>query len=43
VTSVTTLEAGRFATAAAALKCREGIGWSAIPDRAGVDRFASTF
>ena len=37
------LEAARFATAAAALKCRNGIGWSAIPDRAAVDRFVPTF
>ena len=29
----------RFATAAAALKCRNGSGWEAVPDRAAVDEF----
>lgn len=29
----------RFATAAAALKCRNGSGWKAAPDRAAVDEF----
>ena len=33
------LGAARFATAAAALKCRDGIGWEAVPDRAAVDDF----
>ena len=30
------LDAARFASAAAALKCRNGTGWAASPDRAAV-------
>lgn len=33
------IDAARFATAAAALKCRNGSGWDAAPDRAAVDDF----
>ncbi|MEO6407404.1 MAG: PfkB family carbohydrate kinase [Burkholderiaceae bacterium] len=33
------IAAGRIATAAAALKCRNGSGWEAVPDRAAVDEF----
>ncbi len=33
------LDAARFATVAAALKCRGGIGWGAVPARASVDNF----
>jgi sulfofructose kinase len=32
----TVLDAARFASAAAALKCRNGTGWAASPDRASV-------
>ena len=32
------LDAARWASAAAALKCRNGTGWGASPDRAGVDQ-----
>jgi sulfofructose kinase len=33
------IDAIRFATAAAALKCRNGSGWEAVPDRAAVGEF----
>ena len=33
------IAAGRIATVAAALKCRNGSGWDAVPDRAAVDDF----
>ena len=33
------MDAIRFASAAAALKCRTGSGWEAVPDRAAVDEF----
>ena len=33
------IAAARFATAAAALKCRNGSGWDAVPDRAAVNEF----
>lgn len=32
------IDAARFASAAAALKCRNGTGWAASPDRAGVQQ-----
>lgn len=32
------LDAARFASAAAALKCRNGSGWEAVPERSGVDQ-----
>jgi sulfofructose kinase len=32
------LEAARFASAAAALKCRNGSGWAALADQPAVDR-----
>jgi len=35
----TAIEAARFASVAAALKCRNGSGWDAVPDRAGVDEY----
>ena len=35
----TVIEAVRFATVAAALKCRNGVGWDAVPDRASVDDY----
>jgi sulfofructose kinase len=33
------IDAIRFASVAAALKCRSGSGWEAAPDRAAVDEF----
>ena len=33
------IDAARFATAAAALKCRNGSGWEAAPNRVAVDEF----
>jgi sulfofructose kinase len=33
------IDASRFATIAAALKCRNGSGWEAAPDRAAVNEF----
>ena len=33
------VDAARFASAAAALKCRNGSGWEAVPDRAAVTDF----
>ena len=35
----TAIEAARFASVAAALKCRNGTGWDAVPDRASVDEY----
>lgn len=34
------IDASRFATIAAALKCRNGSGWEAVPDRAAVNEFS---
>jgi sulfofructose kinase len=39
---IDTISAARFAAAAAALKCSNGSGWSAMPDRAAVDQLLST-
>ena len=39
----TVIEAARFATIAAALKCENGSGWDAAPDRASVDNFLKEY